>query len=136
MREERGLAYSVSATLHPHKDVGLFYIHAATSRRDSAAATQVIEEVVTAATTDLTQRELDRVRTQARAGLLMHLESTWGQMSYAARQLATYGRIVEPQEVVTRLLAVTLEDVRAAGSRMLAGPRARATIGVPAVRAA
>ena len=34
------------------------------------------------------------------------------------------------------LEAVTLDDVRAAGAKMLAGPRASATIGVPAVRAA
>ena len=34
------------------------------------------------------------------------------------------------------LEAVTLDQVRAAGAAMLAGPRARATIGLPAVRAA
>jgi predicted Zn-dependent peptidase len=83
-----------------------------------------------------TPRELERVRTQARAGLLMALESPWGQAHYVARQLAVYGRLVEPAEVVEALSRVTLEDVREAGRKMLAGPRARATIGFPAVRAA
>ena len=85
---------------------------------------------------DSTQRELDRVRTRARAGLLMHLETPSGQAAYAARQLQVYGRLVEPAEVVEQLNAVTLDQVRAAGSKMLGGPRARAVLGVPAVRAA
>jgi predicted Zn-dependent peptidase len=76
------------------------------------------------------------VRTQARAGLLMSMESPWGQAHYVARQLFLYGRLVEPSEVVAELQQVTLDQVRAAGAAMLSGPRARATIGFPAVRAA
>ena len=50
---------------------------------------------------------------------------------------AIHGRLVEPAEVVAALEAVTLEQIRAAGAKILAGPRARARrIGVPAVRAA
>jgi predicted Zn-dependent peptidase len=66
----------------------------------------------------------------------MALETPWGQASYAARQLAVYGRLVEPVEVVEQLNAVTLDQLREAGARMIAGPGARATIGVLAARAA
>jgi hypothetical protein len=47
-----------------------------------------------------------------------------------------HGRLVDPAEVVESLLAVTLDDVRAAGARMIGGVSARATIGMPAARAA
>ena len=136
VREERGLAYCVNSTLHPYKDTGLFYIYAATARSQAAAALALIEDIVAGAPTSLTQRELDRVRTQARAGLLMSLETPWGQAHYVARQLAVHGRLVDPAEVVERLLAVTLDEVCEAGARMVAGPRASATIGLPAVQAA
>ena len=136
VREDRGLAYSVSSSLHPYDDCGLFYIYAATSRRQAAAALQLIEEIVAGTPASLTQRELDRVRNQARAGLLMSLETPWGQAHYVARQLSIHGRLVDPAEVVDALLAVTLDEVREAGERMIAGPCARATIGVPAARAA
>jgi predicted Zn-dependent peptidase len=136
VREDRGLAYSVSSTLHPYDDAGLFYIYAATARSQAAAALRLIEGIVAEAPSSLTQRELDRVRTQARAGLLMSLETPWGQAHYVARQLAVHGRLVDPAEVVEALLAVTLDDAREAGARMIAGPSARATIGMPAVRAA
>ena len=136
LREERGLAYSVYASLYPYTDIGLFSIYAATARDQSAAAAQLIEDVLADCAETATQRELDRVRTQAKAGLLMSMESTWGQAHYVARQLAVYGRLVEPSEVVEDLEAITVERVRDAGRKMLAGPRARATIGFPAVRAA
>jgi predicted Zn-dependent peptidase len=136
LREDRGLAYSVYSQVHPYADAGLFYIYAATARRECAAAAQLIEEIVAEAAANMTPRELERVRTQARAGLLMSIESPWGQAHYLARQLGVYGRLVEPAEVIAELQAVTLDQARAAGAKMLAGPRARATIGFPAVRAA
>jgi predicted Zn-dependent peptidase len=136
VREDLGLAYSVSSTVHPYADTGLFYIYAATSRSQAAAALQLIEEIVQVTTASATQRELDRVRTQARAGLLMSLETPWGQAHYVARQLAVHGRLVDPAEVIDSLLGVTLDEVRACGARMVTGPCARATIGMPAARAA
>jgi predicted Zn-dependent peptidase len=136
VREERGLAYSVYSQLQPYSDAGLFYLYAATARRESAAAAQLVEDIVGEAPATLTAREVERVRTQARAGLLMSIESPWGQTHYLARQLSVYGRLVEPAEVIAELEAVTIDQVRAAGEKMLAGPRARATIGFPAVRAA
>jgi predicted Zn-dependent peptidase len=136
LREDRGLAYSVYASLCPWRDAGMFSIYAATARRQSAAAAQLIEEIVTDAVDTITAREVERVRTQAKAGLLMSMESPWGQAHYVARQLSIHGRLVEPAEVIAELATVTLEDVRSAGAKMLDGPRARATIGFPAVRAA
>jgi predicted Zn-dependent peptidase len=136
LREERGLAYSVYSMLQPWAETGLFSIYAATARRQSAAAAQLIEEVLADAAETINERELQRVRTQTRAGLLMSLESPWGQAHYVARQIQTYGRLVEPAEVIAEVEKVDLDQIRAAGRKMLSGPRARATIGFPAVRAA
>ena len=136
LREDRGLAYSVYSSLHPFADTGLFYAYAATSKRQSGEAAQLMEQLIRDAAGDASQRELDRARTQARAALLMSLETPWGQASYVARQLSVYGRLVEPSEVVQQLDAVTLDEVREAGAAMVNGPCARATVGVPAVRAA
>jgi predicted Zn-dependent peptidase len=136
VREEKGLAYTVYAMLMPWRDCGLFAVYAATARRESAAAAALIEQVLESAAATITPRELERVRTQAKAGLLMSLESSWGQAHYVARMLSLHGRLVEPSAVVAELEKVSLDQVRAAGAKMLSGPRARATIGFPAVRAA
>ena len=136
VREERGLAYSVWAALQPYREDGLFYFYAATARREAAAAAALIAETVAETAAGATQRELDRAKAQMKAGMLMALESAWGQASYVARQLSLFGRLVEPAEMVARIEAVTLEEVRMAGAKILAGPRASATIGVSAVKAA
>lgn len=136
VREERGLAYSVWSSVQTYRDAGLFYLYAATAPRSAAPAAALIEEVVAGAVRDATERELDRAKAQAKSGLLMNLESSWGQASYVARTLAVHGRLVPPAELVARIEAVTLDEVRAAGAAMLAGGAARATIGAPMARAA
>ncbi len=136
VREERGLAYSVWASVQPYQDCGLFYAYAATARRQAGAATGLIADVLAAAANDASPRELDRAKAQAKAGLLMSLESSWGQANYVARMLSAHGALIEPAEVVAAIEAVSLDEVRAAGGRMLSHPRASATIGVPAVKAA
>ena len=133
-RDHRDVA--AARVAHDAGELELDHEHAATSPRQAAAASQLIEDILDGSISTITQRELDRVRTRASAGLMMHLETPWGQASYAARQLAVYGRLVEPAEVVEQLKAVTLDQVQAAGAKMLSGLRATATIGVPAVRAA
>jgi len=136
VREERGLAYSVWSALQPYRDGGLFHLYAATARREAAAAAALIAEVVGEAAEAATARELDRAKAQAKAGLLMSLESAWGQANYVARQLSVFGRLGEPAEVVREIENVSLDALRTAGAKMLAGPRASATIGLAAVRAA
>ncbi len=136
VREERGLAYSVWSSVQTYRDAGLFYLYAATAPRSAAPAAALIEEVVAGAVRDATERELDRAKAQAKSGLLMNLESSWGQASYVARTLAVHGRLVPPAELVARIESVTLDEVRAAGAAMLAGGAARATIGAPMARAA
>ena len=136
MREDRGLAYSVWSSVQTYRDAGLLYLYAATARREATAASALIEDVVRDAARTATPRELERAKAQAKAGLLMSLETSWGQANYVARVLAIHGRLVPPAELVAQIYAVTLDEVRAAGAAMLAGTQARATIGVPAVRAA
>ena len=92
--------------------------------------------MLASAAADASQRELDRAKMQARAALLMQLESPWGEMAFAARQLRVRGRLLDPSEFVAKLGAVDLNQLRAAGAAMLSGTPARATIGVPAARAA
>jgi predicted Zn-dependent peptidase len=136
VREERGLAYSVWSALQPYRDGSLFYFYAATARREAPAAAALIAETVAEAARTATQRELERAKAQLKAGMMMGLESSWGQASFVARELSLYGRLPDAAEQVARIEAVTLDAVHAAGARILAGPRASATIGVSAVKAA
>lgn len=129
LREEQGLAYSVSAGAQHYRDCGMFWTYVATSPGDAAWAQSEVERVLAEAVDELTQAEVDRARALAKAGMMMSLESCWGQASYLASRVLREGRLTEPAEIVSRLDAVGLDDVREAGRRMLAGPRALAGVG-------
>lgn len=136
LREQRGLAYSVSAMAQPFADCGLFSVYLATDRADARLAQDEVERVLSEAIETVTDAELDRAKAQSKAAMLMSLESCWGQASYLASRLQREGRLVEPAEIAERLDAVTLPAVREAGAKMLAGPRALASVGGKLARAA
>ena len=136
LREQQGLAYTVSAMSQPFADCGLFSVYLATDRDDAMLAQEQVERVLTDAVETLTIGEVDRAKALTKAGMMMSLESCWGQASYVATRLQREGRLVEPAEIVARLDAVTLDEVREAGRRMLAGPRALASVGGKLAKAA
>ncbi|HVT56267.1 MAG TPA: insulinase family protein, partial [Xanthobacteraceae bacterium] len=55
--------------------------------------------------------------------LLMALESSGARADQLARQLLFYGRVVPVDEIVRRVDAVTVEDVRAAARTILSSSR-------------
>ena len=136
LREQQGLAYSVSAVSQSFSDCGLLWIYLATQRSDAKWAQGEVERVLGDIVETLSQAELDRARALAKAGMMMNLESCWGQASYVASRLLREGRLVEPREIIERLDAVTLDEVQAVGARMLAGPRALASVGGKLAKAA
>ena len=136
LREDEGLAYSVSAAAIPFADAGLFYAYAAVDRDNAEHARAQIEQVLAQCADDISQRDLERARAMAKAGMMMSLESCWGQAYYVATRLLREGELIEPGRIVERLDAITLEDVRAAGRKMLAGPRAVSSVGAKLALAA
>ena len=129
LREEQGLAYSVSAGTQNFADCGMMWAYVAAHRGNAGRVHQEIERVLVEAAMGLEQRDLERARALAKAGMMMSLESCWGQASYLATRLLRDGRLVEPHEIVERLDRVTLDEVRDVGARMLGGPRALSSVG-------
>ena len=75
-------------------------------------------------------------KAQAKAGLLMGLESVQARCDHLARQLMIYGRPVDAAEIVAEIDRCDLDRVRSVASRMLAGPMAEATVGHRLAKAA
>ncbi|HEY0101063.1 MAG TPA: pitrilysin family protein [Pyrinomonadaceae bacterium] len=113
VREERGLAYSVGAAAQGFTDTGLFQIYAGTSPAQ-------LDEVLSLALMELrrvvrepvSHEELQLVKDQAIASILLGLESTSARAGSLARQEITHGRRISPDEIIARLEAVTPEDMQ------------------------
>ncbi len=113
VREERGLAYSVGASAVSYQDCGLFSIFAGTSQEQ-------VEEVVDLAVAEMrdvvqngvTADELDLVKQQARASILLSLEDSASRAATLAQSEMTHGRQISVEETLVRIDAVTTEEIQ------------------------
>ena len=129
LREERGLAYAGYAWTQGYADTGLFAVNLAADKARATEALNLAREVIERAAAELTEAELNRARAQIEAGILMALETPQGRADAMARSIEIFGRIMTIDEMLAELRAVDVAAARAAGSAMLEGPRAIASIG-------
>jgi predicted Zn-dependent peptidase len=69
---------------------------------------------------DLDADEMNRAKAQIKVSLLAALESSSARAEQIARQILFYGRVLPREEIIGRVDALSLEDVRRAGQRALA----------------
>jgi len=129
VREERALAYSVSAFAAPYQDGGLFMLYAAADpERAQEAANLILSETATLAST-MTDEELDRAKALARASLLMDLESTSARAERVAVSWLTHYRIITVEDSLRAIAQVNREHINAISRHLLATPLLRAAVG-------
>ncbi len=129
VREKRGLVYSIYSFAAPFIDGGLFGIYAGTGESEAEELMPVTLAELRKVQADVRSEELERARAQVKAGLLMSLESTGSRCEQLARQLQVFGRVIPTEEIVAKIGAVTLEDVRRAARRIFGGRPTLATLG-------
>jgi predicted Zn-dependent peptidase len=129
IREQRGLAYSVSAFSAPYLDSGIFAIYAGTGEKETKDLITVLLEQLRGVRSAAPEDEVRRARTQMKAGLLMSLESTSARMEGLGSQLLIYGRPIPVDEIVHRIDSVTPEDVARAAQRIFSGQPTVAAMG-------
>ena len=113
LREERGLCYSVYSYVADHADTGLLGIYAGVSRDQEWAALEGARRVaLELADHGPSQEEVDRVREQAKANLLMGSESVQARMRHLGSSALLYGRVRETEELLDLYDAVTREQLR------------------------
>jgi predicted Zn-dependent peptidase len=110
-------------------DGGLFGIYAGTGEDEVAELMPVALDELHKVQRGVTEAELARARAQAKAGLLMSLESTGSRCEQLARQLQVHGRIIPIEETVAKINAVTVAAVEAAAARVFRAAPTVAAIG-------
>ena len=117
VREERGLAYSVGAAAAMYLDTGFMMVSAATSPEQTGELLDiVVEELGAVARGALVREELDLMKDQTRASILLGLEDSAGRAGSLAQCEMVHGRQIPVEESLANLAAVTVEDVQAVAS--------------------
>ncbi|HKM71950.1 MAG TPA: pitrilysin family protein [Stellaceae bacterium] len=129
IREKRGLVYTIHSFVHGYRDGGLFGIYAGTGEAEVAELVPVLCEEAIRLEDGLTPIELNRAKTQMKAGLLMSLESTAARCEQLAQHLLIHGTPFDPTEIVTRVEAVDDAAIRRVVARWRSAPPTLAALG-------
>ncbi len=129
LRERYGFCYSIQSCLVSLDDTGALTIFGALDADNLRKALNVIRrEIERLCTRPPTRSELRKAQDYTIGQTLMGLESTTNQMMWMGESLLAYGRIVDPQEVERRLLAITPEEITAVARQCLRPERLRAAL--------
>ncbi len=132
VREKRGLAYSIYSFHWDYSDTGLFGFYAGSADRDAAEVVRASIDCLAEAAHGLGEAEIRRAKAQMKVGLLAALESPGARAQQLARQMQIYGRPLAVEEMIARVDAISVEDVRKTGAAMLRSPPTIATVGAVA----
>jgi len=129
IREKRGLVYAIHSFVHGYRDGGLFGIYAGTGEAEAAELLPAICTEIVRLEDGLTPVELNRAKTQMKAGLLMSLESTSARCEQLAQHLLIHGTPFDPLEIVGRVEAVDDAAIRRVVARWRSAPPTLAALG-------
>jgi predicted Zn-dependent peptidase len=129
IRERRGLVYTIHCFGHSYHDGGLFGIYAGTGEEEAAELVPALCEETRKLEEGLSPVELQRAKSQLKAGLLMSLESTSARCEQLAQHLLIHGTPFDPAEIVQRIEAVDDAAIRRVMARWRDGPPTLTALG-------
>ena len=113
VREEKGLAYSVGASAAMYQDCGVFSIYAGTSPKQTEDVLDIsIAELRDVVKNGIAPEELELVKAQTVASILLGLEDSAARAGTLARLEMVHGRQISLEETLEKIEAVTVEEVR------------------------
>ena len=114
VREQRGLAYSVYSFAGQYADTGQIGLYVGTRPDNLAEAMQVVaEELQRLREIPASEEELVRARENVKARVVLGMESTGSRMHRLGGSLLFGLPLLETDDVMARIDAVSLDDMRA-----------------------
>ena len=130
IREKRGLAYSVYAYTSSYSDSGLFGVYVGCQPGRTRQVLGLLRDQLTdVAVHGLTAGELELGKGQVRGSLVLGLEDTHDRMSRLGKGELLYGELLSVPQMLRRVAAVTLDDIRGLAEQVLTQPLSLAVVG-------
>lgn len=130
IREKRGLVYSVGSALTHYAGAGSFSVYAGCSKKRVPEVLRLVrEELARVAADGLLPEEVARARGQLRGNLVLGLEDTGSRMSRLGKSELSYGEYLPVREVLARLGAVDVTQVRAVAAELFTRDTCLAVVG-------
>ena len=129
IREKRGMCYSIFTQAGAYSDTGMTMLYAGTGAGQIEELALVCMDEIKRAAEDMSEAEVNRARSQMKAGLLMGLESPSSRAERMARMIQIWGRVPELGETIEQIDAVDVARVRGFGERLISAKMAMALYG-------
>lgn len=129
VREKRGLVYSIFSHHDSFQDDGQFMIYAGTGPDDIPKMVPVLCDEIRKVADTVTAEELKRAKAQVRASLLMAQESMMSRANQIAKTMIHFGTILDLQDKLRRVEAVTVADIHAMARRIFSTEPTLAALG-------
>jgi predicted Zn-dependent peptidase len=130
IRERRGLAYSVYSYRTTFADAGLLAVYAGTAPdRVHEVLERMVRELEKVTSEGVTEREVAVAKGHIRGETALSLEDSGARMSRVARSELLHGEVMEVDDVLSRIEAVTAEDVNRVAARVLDAEPVLAVVG-------
>ncbi len=129
IRERQGLAYSIFSDLNPYRDTGALSVYAGTSLDTAGKVVQsVLGEFRKMRDEPIETEELRRAKDHLKGATLLALEGSGARMSSLARYHMYFDRHFTPQELITMLEAVSVEEVQQVAEELFQPGRIAASV--------
>jgi predicted Zn-dependent peptidase len=130
IRERRGLAYSVWSDRVTYYDAGVLSVGMGTSPDHVSEVLKiVVGELESLGADGIADRELAVAKGNLRAESILACEDSGARMGRIGAGLLLHGEVLTIDEVVARVEAVTLEEVQAVATELVAAPRTLSVVG-------
>ena len=124
LREEKALVYDVHSYPSEYRDAGSLTVYAGCDPDRARETVECALAEIDSLLKTVTEAELTKARNMGRGRIQLRMEDTRSVAGWNGSQELLLGEILTVDEVVARLDAVTLDDVREAGRRYLDPTRA------------
>lgn len=123
IREKRGLVYSVYSFNNTFTQNGIFGIYAGLEADEIKNYMPVVaDEIKKICNEYVTDAELNRVKVQHKAGMLMALESSSSTAEMIARRYLLHNKFMQIDEIIEKIDSVSKEQVMRAAQMIFGSP--------------
>jgi len=130
VRERRGLAYSIWSERVHYDEVGTLTVSVGTAPENVREVLALVHgELDRMGETGVRDRELAVAKGHLRAETLLSLEDSGARMSRIGSSLLLHGQVLEVDEVLAKVDAVTVEDVAAVAATLATQTRTLSVVG-------
>lgn len=113
VREEKGLAYSVGASAAMYLDCGVFSIYAGTSPNQTEDVLDIsIKELRDVVRNGVEAEELELMKEQSVASILLGLEDSATRAATLARLEMVHGRQISIEETIEKIESVSVDEIQ------------------------